>query len=163
MTQQGSTTIPKRSQNQPKTTPKRTQNDSKTKRTQNDTKTILKRTQKDPKTIPKRPQNDSKTTPKRSQNYPKTGAPVPFFDKGFDWCVVSPAAVLHIGVLTASGASPPFFTRGGSLVCLAMHRRLFLLVMGVRRRCGDDLTISRLFTCFFVHDYYLLCTIMIHC
>ena len=40
-------------------------------------------------------------------------AHVPFFDMGFDWCVVSPAAVLHIGVLTASGASPPFFTRGG--------------------------------------------------
>ena len=37
----------------------------------------------------------------------------PFFDMGFDWCVVSPAAVLRIRVLTASGASPPFFTRGG--------------------------------------------------
>ena len=61
----------------------------------------------------------------------------PFFDMGFDWCVVSPAAVLHIGVLTASGASPPFFTRGDDWS--AMHRRHFLLVMGVRRRCGDDM------------------------
>ena len=53
----------------------------------------------------------------------------PFFDMGFDWCVVSPAAVLHIGVLTAvvrrrrfllggvtgllGNASPPFFACNG--------------------------------------------------